>query len=77
MTAKMGAFCVECGTKNMTGFQTGDQLLVRYPLGCFYCSQNTRRGTNTKLAERIKELGYAFVDMEGEPLKPTVEGKKK
>jgi len=77
MTAKMGAFCVSCGTKNMTGYQTGDQLLVRYPLGCHMCSQNTRKGTNTKLAAMIEELGYAFVDMEGQPLKPKGKGTKK
>jgi len=77
MTDKMGAFCVSCGAKNMTGFQTGDQLLVRYPLGCHMCSQNARKGTNVKLAGMIKDLGYAFVDMEGKPLLPTPKGTKK
>jgi len=71
MTNLMGAFCVSCGTKNMTGFQTGDQLLVRYPNGCHMCSRNTRKGTNIKLAELIEKLGYAFVDMEGQPLRPS------
>lgn len=71
MTMKMGAFCISCGTKNMTGFQTGDQLLKRYPLGCHLCSQNARKGTNIELAKMIAELGYAFVDMEGQPLRPS------
>jgi len=67
MTAKMGAFCIACGTKNMSGFQSGAQLLKRYPTGCHACSHGTE-GTRTALKEMIEEHGYAFVDMEGEPI---------
>lgn len=82
MTVGMGAFCIGCGAKNATGTETGTQLLQRYPNGCHYCSRAMGTGPNSgeitraTLKEMIAEKGYAFVDMEGNPLIPTG-GKKK
>jgi len=73
----MGAFCVGCKAKNASGTMTGDELLIQYPNGCHYCS-NAFVGppakaakTRSDLAAMIKDLGYAFLDMEGDPLLPT------
>lgn len=75
----MGAFCVCCGAKNASGTETGDQLHVRFPMGCHFCSR--ARGpegegdvTRAILKDAIQEAGYAFVDMEGKPLKRTKKG---
>jgi len=78
----MGAFCVGCGTKNASGTETGDELLVRFPQGCHVCSRAhvgpkiKYELTHSNLAAKIKELGYAFIDMEGEPLRPKKKGNK-
>ncbi len=78
----MGAFCIGCGAKNATGKETGLQLLNRYPNGCHYCSRamgvgpNSGEVTRANLKVMIKDKGHAFVDMEGNPLKPFSGGKK-
>jgi len=66
----MGAICVECGTTNSTGVRTHEELLKAYPKGCHVCSRGTK-DTPERLEKKCSELGYHFVDMLGEPIRPT------
>jgi len=70
----MGAFCICCGTKVSTGIRTAEDLASAYPTGCYCCATAKSDTTRATLAKMIKEAGYAFVDMEGNPL---IVGKKK
>jgi len=70
----MAAICNACGAKVSSGIKTHEQLLEQYPKGCHYCSRAADPNTRSDLAAMIKENGYAFVDMEGIPIKP--KGKK-
>jgi len=64
----MGAFCVGCKTKNSTGIRTAADLEEQYPEGCFVCSRAKSEGTRSALRAKIQSLGYAFVDMEDQPI---------
>jgi len=68
----MGAYCICCKTKNASGTETAEELLVRFPRGCHACSTATGTKadiTREVLKETIAEKGYAFLDEERRPLR--------
>ena len=71
----MGAFCVLCKTKNSAEVRSYEDLKKQYPNGCHVCSRGTK-DTPVRLQQMCAEIGYDFVDMHGEPIRPTKEKKK-